>query len=95
MKVTTKSGFEYEFDENILEDWDTMEIVVQADSDNKTEKLKGITALSRVVFGDKLEEYKHYIEEKNNGRKPVSVISEDMMGILEMANQGNFLSSQG
>lgn len=90
MQIKTKSGFEFEFDEAVLKDWNVIEAIAMADNkSNSTEQIRGIVNLAKILLGDELENLKAYIADKNEGHVPLDVMGAEVMSVLEAAGQGN------
>lgn len=83
MRITTKSGFDVDVDDQIFEEWSFMRTVRNADSDDPTRKLDGIISLEEILFSDKVNDYEDYIAKNNDGHIPADVICEDILDILE------------
>lgn len=90
MQIKTKSGFKFEFDKAVLNDWNVIEAIAMADNNsNTTEQIRGIVNLSKILLGSDLEKLKAHIASKNDGHVPIEVMSADVMSIIEAAGQGN------
>ena len=71
VKGKTKSGFEYAYDERVLNDVDLMEAV--SDFDAATSKMQQLSAVKKVadlLLGDAKEDLKAHLAEQNEGFKP-------------------------
>lgn len=96
MKVTTKSGFKFEIDENVLDDWRVMEAVVDAQDEDDSIKLRGTTRLVSVVFGKNKKAFFDHVAAKNNGRVNPDVVNEDTLDLFEqIGNLKNSSASPG
>lgn len=68
---TTSSGYEYEIDELLLDDYRFLDAVMEADSEKPTVKLHGVTTLCNFLLKENgKEELMDQIAADNNGRVP-------------------------
>lgn len=90
MQGTTKSGYKFDIDNRILKDWRFVSALTRCrQSKTEMEKLDGIMEMTRLLFGDKFEEYLAFIASKNDGYCPAEVIMTEVSEIFESANVKN------
>lgn len=88
MEITTKSGFTLKLDKETLDDWRITEAIADAGSEDDTSlQLKGIVALTRLIFKDQKKAYFTHVSKSNGGRVPNSVINEDITDIFEQLKE--------
>ena len=97
MKGKTKSGFKFEFDERILNDWRFLKAVAKADdSSNPSGMLAGTVELVSMIFGDNEQALMDHIASKNDGYVPQDAIKEELLDIIEQGKDlKNSSSSEG
>ena len=84
MKGKTRSGFKFEFDERILNDWRFLKAVAKADdSSNPSGMLAGTVELVSMIFGDKEQALMDHIASKNDGYVPQDAIKDELLDIIE------------
>lgn len=93
MKVETKSGFKFDFDDRILEDWRLVEAITDADSDDPVKILKGTRETIELLFGENKEKLMDHIAKKNDGYVPTDKIREELFDAISKAK--NSSSSPG
>ena len=78
-KGKTKSGFEFEIDENVFDDWDMLERLNAIDKGEAT----NVVDVARDVLGDEqLERLKEHLRDEN-GRLTITVMTEALGEIFE------------
>lgn len=88
MEITTKSGFTLNIDKEILDDWRITEAIADAGSEDDTSlQLKGIVALTRLIFRDQKKAYYNHVSKNNGGRVPNSIINEDITDIFNQLKE--------
>ena len=81
IKGTTKSGFAFEVNEGISNDFRVLEAIADADSEDESAKVRGSVELVRLILGDgKKALYKHL--EGIHGSVPVDVVIAEVVEIL-------------
>ena len=67
MKVSTRSGFEFEIDyEQISDDWEVVEMLVGIDEDGASKHPRDlINVATRIMGEEQFAEFKKYLKEKN------------------------------
>ena len=91
MKGKTKSGFKFDFDERILNDWRFLKAVAKADNNSDPSgMLAGTVELVSMIFGDKEDELMKHIASKNDGYVPQDAIKDELLDIIQ---QGQILKN--
>lgn len=86
MQGTTKSGYQYNIDDRILKDWRFVTALTKCQqSKTPFDSLEGVQEMTRLLFGDKFDEYMQFISSRNDGFCPSEVIMEEVKGIFESA----------
>lgn len=84
IKGTTKSGFQFEIQEEIFDDYELLETLVDADNGDNMAIFQAIDMILDGTQKDKLKE--HVRNEK--GRVPASAMIQELMGIMEASSAG-------
>lgn len=96
MKGKTKSGFKFDIDERIVDDWDLLEAIAMAESEDVGEQIKGSLKVADLLLGEEKEALKQFIRNKNDGYVPAAemtnMIAEIITSVRELKNSQ---SSQG
>lgn len=82
VKGKTKTGFKFETDERVLEDWRLVLNIEKAESKNMTEKVKGVAALVHLLLGENEEKLMKHIANRNEGFIPTDAIIEELASII-------------
>lgn len=92
----TKSGFKYKIDERILDDWRLIEAVGDAESNDGSRVVRGMTNLLEILLGDQADALKKHIADKNDGYIPKDIMLNTMIEIVKSSNElKNSQSSEG
>lgn len=83
IKIKTKSGYKTAINPRIIEDWDFLEIIANADSEDVREQLNATIKLINILFKDKKNDYMAFLREHNDGIADVDIIKDDVVGIIE------------
>lgn len=96
MKGTTKSGFKFNIDERIIEDWRLIDAIAMAESDDPSEQVRGTKAVADLLLGKDKASLIKFIQDKNDGFVPATemtnIIAEIITTVRELKNSQ---SSQG
>lgn len=84
IKGTTKSGFKFEIQEEIFDDYELLETLVDADNGDNMAIFQAIDMILDGAQKDKMKE--HVRNEK--GRVPASAMVKELMDIMEASNAG-------
>lgn len=76
----TESGFEFEADERLLNDWDVCEQLTRAQSEDKTERMCGFFKLAEMILGEKAKKLKLHVKE--DGIVPISKMMLEITEII-------------
>ena len=83
MKVTTKSGFKFELDERIIDDWRVVKAIGRADNkDNPEEMLAGSIELVSLIFGKDEERLVQHIQANNDGFAPMEELKAELLSVF-------------
>lgn len=80
----TKSGFEFEIEEEVFDDYELLETLAEADNGDNMAIFKAIDLILSKDQKDRLKE--HVRNEK--GRVPASAMVVELMDIMEASNSG-------
>ena len=80
MKVTTKSGFKFELDERIIDDWRVIKAMGRADNrDDPEGMLAGTIELVSMIFGKDEPRLMEHIMKHNDGYVPMAAMKEELL----------------
>lgn len=84
VKGKTVDGFKFSIDEDVLKDFMFLKYLNMCQSKKPDEALDGTIKIVSCIFNDddKEREFYEFLKEKNNGRVPVSVLSENVRSII-------------
>ncbi len=86
----TPTGFEFEIDERILNDFRYVELLAMAESDDASEILKGVTMLPKFMLGDKgAKRLKDKIASENDGFVPQELVYAEITAIIDVIKENN------
>lgn len=88
VKGKTKSGFKFEYDERILNDYELLEAIGKFD--NAETKMQSVGALTKIVdyiLGNNKESFMEHIASQNDGFRPVDKIQNEMLEIISASNE--------
>ena len=96
MKITTKTGFKFDLDERIIDDWRVVKAMGRADdTENPTEMLAGTIELVSLIFGKDETRLVEHIRKKNDGYAPMEALKDELLSVFEKAKAAkNSRSSQ-
>ena len=86
---TTKSGFTYEIEQDVFDDWDTLDIVRKIQGGDTFAVFDLIT---RILGDEQTEKLKDHIRTKT-GRVPISKANTEIFEILSAQTSGNSSAS--
>ena len=91
VKGTTNTGFEFEYEERLLEDYDLLKAFGNYDkADTKMGQASAIADMLDFLLGDNQERLIEHIKELNDGFKPLSKIRDE---IIDMVNASKDLKN--
>lgn len=83
MKITTKSGFKFDFDDRIINDWRVIKAMGRADNTSDPEEmLAGSVELVGLIFGKDEGKLIEHIRQKNDGYAPTEAIKDDLLSVF-------------
>lgn len=89
----TKTGFKFKIDERVLNDWRLVLNIELAESNNNTEKVKGITALVHLLLGENEAQLMEHIQKNNDGFIPTDAIIEELASMISTTKELKNLQS--
>ena len=96
MKGKTKSGFKFDVNEAVLEDWEVMKAIADMDSGDASRILRGTVKFVGMVLGDEEEALVKHIRSKNKGACSQDDMYNEVMEIIDSIKEiKNSQSSQG
>lgn len=97
MQGKTKSGFKFDIDERILDDWYFLEAIAKADNtENPSAMLAGTVELVNLMFGENKAKLMEHIKSKHDGFAPQEAVKEEILDVIEQSkNLKNSSSSEG
>lgn len=96
MKGTTKSGFKFNIDERIVEDWRLIDAIAMAESDDPGEQIKGTRAVADLLLGKEKESLIKFLQDKNDGFVPALAMTNTIAEIITTIRElKNSQSSEG
>ena len=96
MKGKTKSGFKFDVNEAVLDDWATMKAIADMDSGDASRVLQGTVKFVNIVLGKDEDALVEHIRSKNNGSCPQDAMYNEVMEIIDSLKEiKNSQSSQG
>lgn len=87
VKGKTESGFKFEIDERVLEDWRLVTNIEMAESTNMTEKVKGVAALVHLLLGNNESKLMEHISKKNDGFIPTECLIAELASMIRNAKE--------
>lgn len=92
----TKTGFKFEIDERILDDWRLLSSIALSESNDPSDQIRGAHELVSLVLGAKEKDLLDFIAKKNDGFVPANKVTEVITEILtEVKELKNSQSSEG
>ena len=86
MKITTKSGFKFDFDERMADDWRVLKAIGMADNkENPDEMIAGSIELVTLIFGKDEKRLIEHIRAKNDGFAPIEALKAELTDVFMKA----------
>lgn len=82
IKGKTKTGFKFEIDERLAEDWRLLEAITLADSRNVTERVKGTTTVVDMLLGKNKNQLMEHIMKLHDGYVPTTALTDELASML-------------
>lgn len=94
VKGKTKSGFNFEYDERILNDYALLEAIAKFDgAETKMQSVGALTEIVDYILGDEKKRLMEHIASQNDGFRPVDKIQTEMLEIISKSNELKNLQS--
>jgi len=90
---TTKTGFIFEVDERILQDWRLTKALVKTQKGTAVEKLVGADEMVSLLLGDKSDDLMSHLMELNEGFAPMEKLMAEITDIMSSVKAKNSYSS--
>lgn len=84
IKGTTKSGFQFEIQEEIFDDYELLETLVDADNGDNMALFQ---AIDMILDGTQKDQLKEHVRNEK-GRVPASAMVKELIDIMEASNAG-------
>ncbi len=84
IKGTTKSGFKFEIEEEVFDDYELLEKLVDADNGDN---MAIFQAIDMILDGTQKDQLKKHVRNEK-GRVPASAMVKELMDIMEASNAG-------
>lgn len=84
IKGKTKSGFEFEIEEEVLDDYELLELLTETDKGNQVAIFK---AIDHILIPDQKKRLKEHVRNEK-GRVPASAMIAEITDIISSCNQG-------
>lgn len=90
----TKTGFSFEVDEKMLNDWRlTRALVKMQDKTNTAERFKGVDEALTLLLGDKVDDLMDHLVKKNKGYAPIEKLTAEIKDIMDSVKAAKNSSS--
>lgn len=89
----TRSGFKFKVDERVTEDWRLISNITLAESEDLTDRVKGITEIVHLLLGDNEKALIEHVKKKNQGFVPIDAITTELASIITAVNEKKNLPS--
>lgn len=83
IKVITKTGFEIEVSENVMNDMEVVDAIAACDSTEEFEKIKGISMLCKKVFGKDCKRVYDHVR-TDDGRVPPDLLEKEILDVFDV-----------
>lgn len=78
----TKSGFKFNIDERILDDWRVIEAIALSESSDPSEQIQGARQVADLILGKDKQKLIDFIAKKNNGFVPATAMISNLVEII-------------
>lgn len=82
IKGITQSGFEFEVDPRVKQDWRLIKAIADVQSKEDDRAIEGTVKLINIILGEKEEEIISHIASLNDGYVPTAAIMAEIKDIL-------------
>lgn len=83
IKGKTKTGFAFEIDERVKNDWRLISNIALAESDNISERVKGTAALVSLLLGKNEKKFMEHISKINDGYIPMDAVMNELVDMIQ------------
>ena len=96
MKGKTKSGFKFDINEVMVDDWETLKAIADMDSGYASRVIQGTVKFVNIILGDDEKLLIDHIRKKNGGACSQEAMFREVMEIINSVKAiKNSQSSQG
>ncbi len=89
----TKTGFSFEVDEKMLDDWRLTKALVKMQDKNTVERFKGVDEALTLLLGDKADDLMDHLIKKNKGYAPIEKLTAEVNDMLNSVKAAKNSSS--
>lgn len=83
----TKSGFKYEIDERVINDWRLLKYIAMSESSDPSEQIRGASNLVSLLLGDQEQALMEHLSKENDGYVPATAVTEAITEIITSVNE--------
>lgn len=84
----TSTGFNFKYDERILEDYRLLEVIGQFDeTSSKVGQAKALKDMVDYIFGEAKEAFFEHIKAQNDGYMPIEKIQSEIIEIIKASKE--------
>ena len=83
----TKSGFKYEIDERVINDWRLLKYIAMSESSDPSEQIKGASNLVSLLLGNQEQALMEHLSKENDGYVPAVAVTEAITDIITSVNE--------
>lgn len=85
---TTTTGFEFSVDERVLDDWNFLQAIADADSGEESRVIKGITNIANMVAGkDGMKKLLEHVRGYCDGYAPAQEVEREIIDIINESKE--------
>lgn len=86
-KGTTKSGYKFEIDERVKDDWRLLQAIADSESEDASIQIKGVSDLVNLFIGPNKTEFMKYISDNNGGFIPRTAVIAEITDMINSLNE--------
>lgn len=83
MQGTTASGFKYEIDDRVKEDWRLLQAITDSESEDASVQLKGVANMVKLLLGKNEEALMVHIQKLNDGFIPTTAVMAELTDMMK------------
>lgn len=83
IKGTTRTGFEFEIDDRIKNDWRLVTNIALAESEDMMQRVKGTSALVALLLGENEKQLTEHILKNNDGYVPMDAVFNELIDMIK------------